>query len=111
MPGWSLARCAGAKLVETSARVGAELALFPESYGSRIFEGFHWSNVLAVVSNVGNAVQRAMRELENAKLVTLYGMFDDAQSANNDRLLMRLSRIRLGVLVDCGWTINLSAAT
>jgi type I restriction enzyme M protein len=42
--------------------------------------------VRAVATNVGNALQRAMREIEKANPETLYGVFGDAQWSNKDRL-------------------------
>lgn len=44
----------------------AELALFPESHRFQIPEACHWNDVRAVATNVGNALQRAMREIEKA---------------------------------------------
>jgi type I restriction enzyme M protein len=64
----------------------AELALFPESHRFQIPEGTHWNDVRAVAANVGNALQRAMREIEKANPETLYGVFGDAQWSNKDRL-------------------------
>ena len=64
----------------------AELALFPESHRFQIPDGCHWNDVRAVASNVGNALQRAMREIEKANPDTLYGVFGDAQWTNKDRL-------------------------
>ncbi|HUW37101.1 MAG TPA: class I SAM-dependent DNA methyltransferase [Rhodocyclaceae bacterium] len=64
----------------------AELALFPESHRFQIPDGCHWTDVRAVASNVGNALQRAMREIEKANPDTLYGVFGDAQWTNKDRL-------------------------
>lgn len=63
-----------------------ELALFPESHRFQIPEGCHWNDVRAVASNVGSALQRAMREIERANPDTLYGVFGDAQWTNKDRL-------------------------
>ena len=40
----------------------------------------------AVATNVGNALQRAMREIEKANPNTLYRVFGDAQWSNKDRL-------------------------
>ena len=57
----------------------AELALFPESHRFQIPEGCHWKDVRAVATNVGNALQRAMREIEKSNPDTLYGVFGDAQ--------------------------------
>ena len=62
------------------------LAWFPESHRFQIPEDCHWNEVREVASNVGNALQRALREIEKANPVTLYGVFGDAQWANKDRL-------------------------
>ena len=64
----------------------AELALFPESHRFQIPDECHWNDVRAVATNVGNALQRAMREIEKANPDTLYGVFGDAQWTNKDRL-------------------------
>ena len=64
----------------------AELALFPESHRFQIPDDCHWNEVRAVATNVGNALQRAMREIEKANPDTLYGVFGDAQCTNKDRL-------------------------
>jgi type I restriction enzyme M protein len=45
-----------------------------------------------VASNVGSALQRAMREIEKANPDTLYGVFGDAQWTNKDRLSDACSR-------------------
>ncbi len=71
---------------------------------SRFPEGCHWSDVRAVTTNVGQALQKAMRGIEKANPETLYGIFGDAQWTNKDRLpdsLLRdliehFSRINLG---------------
>ena len=70
----------------------AELALFPESHRFQISEGSHWNDVRAVATNVGSALQRAMREIEKANPDTLYGVFGDTQWANKDRLSDALLR-------------------
>lgn len=57
----------------------AELALFPESHRFQIPDDGHWNDVRAVATNVGSALQRAMREIEKANPDTLYGVFGDAQ--------------------------------
>ena len=51
----------------------AELALFPESHRFQIPDDCHWNDARAVATNVGNALQRAMREIEKANPDTLYG--------------------------------------
>ena len=63
-----------------------ELALFPESHRFQIPDGCHWNDVRAVPTNVGTALQRAMREIEKANPETLYGVFGDAQWTNKERL-------------------------
>jgi len=64
----------------------AELALFPESHRFQIPDGCHWDDVRAKSSNVGTALQRAMREVEKANPDTLYGVFGDALWSNKERL-------------------------
>jgi type I restriction enzyme M protein len=41
-------------------------ALFPESHRFQIPDECHWNDVRTVPTNVGNALQRAMREIEKA---------------------------------------------
>lgn len=67
----------------------AELVLFQESHRFQIPDDCHWNDVRTVATNVGNALQRAMREIEKANPDTLYGVFGDAQSTNKDRLAVR----------------------
>lgn len=64
----------------------AELALFPESHRFQVSEDCHWNSVRTKASNVGAALQRAMREIEKANPNTLYGVFGDAQWTNKERL-------------------------
>ncbi len=81
-----------------------EYAQFPQNYRFQIPEGCHWSDVRAVTTNVGQALQTAMRGIETANPETLYGIFGDAAWTNKDRLpdsLLRdliehFSRIGLG---------------
>jgi len=63
-----------------------QLAWYPESHRFQIPEGCHWNEVREVASNVGPALQRAMREIEKANPDTLYGVFGDAQWSNKERL-------------------------
>jgi type I restriction enzyme M protein len=63
-----------------------QLAWFPESHRFQIPEDCHWNDVRTKASNVGTALQRAMREIEKANPVTLYGVFGDAQWSNKERL-------------------------
>lgn len=63
-----------------------EYASFPQNYRFQIPNGCRWSEVRAVTSNVGTALQKAMRGIEKANPETLYGIFGDAQWTNKDRL-------------------------
>lgn len=81
-----------------------EYARFPQNYGFQVPEDCHWRDVRAVTTNVGQALQKAMRGIERANPETLYGIFGDAQWTNKERLsdaLLRdliehFSRISLG---------------
>ncbi len=61
-------------------------ALFPENHRFQVPEGCHWQDVRAKSSNIGHALQRAMRGIEQANPDTLHGIFGDAQWTNKDRL-------------------------
>lgn len=79
----------------------AELALFPESHRFQIPDDCHWNDVRAVATNVGNALQRAMREIEKADsrdklrqllaqdvrkiIITTIFKFGEADGVLNDR--------------------------
>ena len=63
-----------------------QYALFPENHRFQIPEDCHWADVRKKTTNVGKALQRAMREIEKANPDTLYGIFGDAQWTNKDRL-------------------------
>jgi type I restriction enzyme M protein len=69
-----------------------QYALFPENHRFQIPEGCHWEDVRKKTSSVGQALQRAMREIEKANPDTLYGIFGDAQWTNKDRLSDALLR-------------------
>ena len=69
-----------------------ESALFPENYRFQIPKGCHWRDIRKVTSNVGQALQTAMRNIEQANPETLYGIFGDAQWTNKERLSDALLR-------------------
>jgi type I restriction enzyme M protein len=79
-------------------------ALFPQNYRFQIPDNSHWSEVRIKATNVGQALQTAMRRIEKANPETLYGIFGDAAWTNKERLpdsLLRdliehFSRINLG---------------
>jgi type I restriction enzyme M protein len=73
-----------AALAESSG--DEEYAQFPQNYRFQIPKGCHWSEVRVVTTNVGQALQKAMRGIETANPETLYGIFGDAGWSNKDRL-------------------------
>ncbi len=73
-----------------------DYAAFAENHRLLVPEGAHWSDVRQVTTNVGQALQTAMREIERANPDELSGVFGDAQWANKDRLPDRL----LNALID-----------
>jgi type I restriction enzyme M protein len=81
-----------------------EYAVFPQNYRFQIPDGGHWDDVRVVTTNVGHALQKAMRGIEKANPETLYGIFGDAGWTNKDRLpdsllrdlLEHFSRINIG---------------
>jgi type I restriction enzyme M protein len=63
-----------------------ESASFPENHRFQIPRGAHWRDVRNATSNVGMAIQRAMREIEKANPDTLAEIFGDAPWTNKNRL-------------------------
>lgn len=58
----------------------------------KIPTGYHWKDVREQPSEVGKAIQKAMREIEHANPDTLAGIFGDAPWTNKDRLSDRTLR-------------------
>lgn len=63
-----------------------EYAAFAENHHFIVPQGAHWRDVRAVTTNVGLAIQNAMRTIEQANPDTLQGIFGDASWTNKDRL-------------------------
>ncbi|WP_339880600.1 class I SAM-dependent DNA methyltransferase [uncultured Algoriphagus sp.] len=63
-----------------------EYAAFAEHHHFIVPEGAHWNDVRETTTNVGMALQDAMRQIEKANPDTLYGIFGDASWTNKDRL-------------------------
>jgi type I restriction enzyme M protein len=63
-----------------------EYAELPEQHRFQVPEGAHWADLRTRTTNVGQAIQRAMREIEKANPTTLYGIFGDVQWTNKARL-------------------------
>ena len=61
-----------------------EFAQFPENHRFQVPEGCHWKDVRAKSANIGHALQKAMRCIEQANPDTLHGIFGDAQWTNKD---------------------------
>ncbi|HOX00972.1 MAG TPA: class I SAM-dependent DNA methyltransferase [Candidatus Paceibacterota bacterium] len=67
-------------------------AQFAENHRFQIREGCHWNDVRATTTNVGQAIQRSLREIEKANPNTLCGIFGDTPWSNKDRLSDALLR-------------------
>ncbi|MCE7990962.1 MAG: SAM-dependent DNA methyltransferase [Roseivirga sp.] len=65
-------------------------AALPEFHRFAIPEGCHWADVRACTSNVGLAIENALRGIEQANQEYLYGIFGDAQWSNKNKLSDRL---------------------
>ena len=67
-----------------------EYAALPEFYRFQIPEGCHWNDVRESTNNVGLAIEKAFRAIEQANPEKLYGIFGDAQWSNKNKLSDRL---------------------
>lgn len=64
----------------------AQYALFAENHRFQIPAGAHWDDVKATSTNIGQALQTALRIIEQANPETIFGIFGDANWTNKDRL-------------------------
>ncbi len=71
---------------EVAAAVATYGEDFADEHRFQIPEGCHWRSVRETPSNVGTALQNAMRGIEVANQKHLYGVFGDAQWTNKERL-------------------------
>ncbi|MDA3807923.1 MAG: class I SAM-dependent DNA methyltransferase [Thiomicrorhabdus sp.] len=67
-----------------------EYASLPEMHRFEIPESCHWTNVRETTTNVGQAIEAALRGIEQANQEFLYGIFGDAQWSNKNKLSDRL---------------------
>ena len=67
-----------------------EYASLPEFHRFEIPEGCHWNDVREQTTNVGLAIEKALRGIEQANQNHLYGIFGDAQWSNKNKLSDRL---------------------
>lgn len=63
-----------------------EFANFPENHRFQIPDGSHWRDIRSERNNIGYALQKAMRNIDQANPDTLHGIFGDASWTNKDRL-------------------------
>lgn len=63
-----------------------DYASFAENHRFQLPDGAHWEDVRAITTNVGQALQNAMRAIEQENPEKLYGVFGDAQWTNKERL-------------------------
>ncbi|MFT6449885.1 MAG: type I restriction enzyme M protein [Oleispira sp.] len=63
-----------------------EYAAFAENHHFQVPAGAHWKDVRETTTNIGLALQNAMRAIEKANPDTLEGIFSDASWTNKDRL-------------------------
>ncbi len=70
----------------TESAGDADYASLAELHRFIIPAGCHWNDVRQVSTNVGEALQRAFREIETANQHLLYGIFGDAPWTNKEKL-------------------------
>jgi len=63
-----------------------EFAKFEENHRFQIPRGAHWRDVRQVTVNVGDALQKALRKIEQSNEDKLFGIFGDASWTNKERL-------------------------
>ena len=63
-----------------------EYANLPELHRFQIPDGSHWLDIRKRTTNVGQAIQHAIRSLEQSNPTTLFGIFGDVQWTNKNRL-------------------------
>lgn len=68
----------------------AEYARLPEFHRFVIPLDCHWNDVRETTINVGLAIEKALRGIEQANQAFLYGIFGDAQWSNKNKLSDRL---------------------
>jgi type I restriction enzyme M protein len=83
-----------------------DYAAFAENHRFQIPDGAHWEDIRAVTTEVGAALQQALRAIEAANQDRLYGVFGDAQWTNKERLSNRT----LNDLIEHFSTVTLSLA-
>lgn len=67
-----------------------DYASLPEFHRFAIPKECHWNDVRETTTNVGLAIEKALRGIEQANQEFLYGIFGDAQWSNKNKLSDRL---------------------
>ncbi|MFQ3171837.1 MAG: type I restriction enzyme M protein [Oleispira sp.] len=67
-----------------------EYASMPEMHRFEIPKGCHWKDVRETTTNVGQAIEKALRGIEQVNQEYLYGIFGDAQWSNKNKLTDKL---------------------
>lgn len=63
-----------------------EYAALPEMHRFEITNGCHWQDIRETTTNVGQAIEEALRGIEQSNQEYLYGIFGDAQWSNKNKL-------------------------
>ncbi len=63
-----------------------DYAALPEMHRFEIPQGCHWQDIRETTTNVGAAIESALRGIEQANQEYLYGIFGDAQWSNKNKL-------------------------
>jgi type I restriction enzyme M protein len=67
-----------------------DYAALPEFHRFSIPPGCHWNDVRETTENVGQAIENALRGIEQTNQHVLYGIFGDAQWSNKNKLSDKL---------------------
>jgi len=67
-----------------------DYATLPEFHRFEIPAGCHWKDVRETTTNIGLAIEKALRGIEQANQEFLYGIFGDAQWSNKNKLSDKL---------------------
>lgn len=78
------------KLALEESEGDVEYASLPEFHRFEIPKDCHWKNVRETTTNVGLAIEKALRGIEQANQEFLYGIFGDAQWSNKNKLSDKL---------------------
>lgn len=74
------------EVAKAKEQFGAEFEDFAENHRFQIPDGAHWADIRKQTSDVGPALQAAMRSVETANPKLLFGIFGDGQWTNKERL-------------------------